>query len=104
MTEENLEDNSSAEKNIHSDIKKSKVPESMKIVGFNLLVLAFYTVACKLSNDVGGIIIDAFIIGIHVIVCIITAIARQSWIWLLSALVILIVGFSTCISFGNMKI
>ena len=66
------------------------------IVGFNLLALLFYTVITKL---IGGdaIVLDMFLIFIHVLVCIILAIANRSWFWLLSGLLVLIIGFSTCV-------
>lgn len=81
---------------------KDKNLTGMKIVGINILILAVYTLLCKLDSNDGGFIFDAFLIAIHVFVCIIMAIVKRSWMWLLSALLVLGIGFSTCVSFANM--
>jgi hypothetical protein len=79
----------------------------LEIVGINLLVLAVYTVLCKIEASEGGIVYDLLLVGVHVFVCIIMAIVRKSWIWLLSALMVLVIGFSTCVAgariFGSMQ-
>ena len=80
--------------------KKSAV--GMKVVGINILILAIYTVLCSLDTSGGGFILDALLILIHVVVCIIMALAKRSWLWLLSAALVLAIGFSTCISFGSL--
>ena len=76
---------------------EGKRPPAMKIVGYNLLVLAAYTIICTITNKDGGAIFDMFFIGIHFFIGIILAIVNKSWIWLLSALMVLIIGFSTCV-------
>ncbi|MDF2432507.1 MAG: hypothetical protein JWP44_2138, partial [Mucilaginibacter sp.] len=50
----------------------------------------------SLSNQ-GGIIVDALILVGHVLVCLILAIANRSWIWALSGVLVLVIGFSTCV-------
>jgi hypothetical protein len=72
----------------------------MGLVGINVAVLVIYTVFCKFSE--GGIILDAFLIFAHVIVCFIVAITQKNWFWFLSGLLVLIVGFSTCANFLHM--
>lgn len=67
----------------------------MRIVGINIGILAGYTIICALVPDL--IMLDMFLIGIHVVVCIICAIAYRKWSWLLSAVIILVIGFSTCV-------
>lgn len=74
----------------------------MKIVGINILILAIYSVLCTLDSSSGGFVFDAFLILIHVATCIILAIVKRSWMWLLSALIVLVIGFSTCVSFGSL--
>jgi hypothetical protein len=81
--------------------RQGKVPDGMKIVGYNILVLVVYTVLCKFSSDLGGLVAEAFLIGIHVLVCIVMAIIKRSGIWLLAGILVLIIGFSTCIYVGN---
>jgi hypothetical protein len=71
----------------------------MTIVAYNLLALAVYTIACKFNE--GGIILDAFLIFFHVIICIGMALGKKSWMWFLSAVLVLAIGFSTCVMFGN---
>jgi len=96
--EENT-DSSSRELPGRPDDPKGKIPEGMKIVGYNMLVLLIYSVVCKIgSRDLGALFMDAFLVGAHVLVCIIVAAGKRSWMWLLSALLVLIIGFSTCVS------
>ncbi len=81
--------------------KKSSV--KWMIVGYNILTLVVYTLLFRLVD--GGIIMDCFVVGLHVLVCIIAAIAMKSWEWVLSAFLVLAIGFSTCVTFlsmGNM--
>jgi hypothetical protein len=73
--------------------EKKPMP-GMAIAALNIAILAVYTVVSSISG--GGIIFDAFFIFIHVLSCIIIAIATKKWIWLLSAVLVLIIGFSTC--------
>lgn len=74
---------------------------NMKIVGYNILALIIYTVLCRLMGKEGGLILDAFIIVGHVFVSIIAAIINKSWAWLLSGLLVLVIGFSTCVGLGS---
>ncbi|MGF7039153.1 hypothetical protein [Mucilaginibacter lappiensis] len=82
--------------------EQNKSYAGMKIVGINILILAIYAVLCSIDSGGGDIIFDAFLILIHVVVCIIMAIVKRSWMWLLSALLVLVIGFSTCVSFGSL--
>jgi len=79
-----------------SEVKPAN--NNMKIVGINLGILVVYTVFSRFTGE-GGIIIDAFFIFFHVIICIILAIAARKWSWLLSGVLVLVIGFSTCTSF-----
>ncbi|NHA03640.1 hypothetical protein G7092_07535 [Mucilaginibacter sp. HC2] len=73
----------------------------MKIVGINLLILVIYTILCKLIPDLGGLLLAAFLIAVHVFACIIMTIVRKDWLWILSAFLVLVIGFSTCVALGN---
>ena len=95
------ENNSGGLKNIPVK-EQSKSFAGMKIVGINMLILAIYAVLCSIDAGGGGFIFDAFLILIHVLVCIIMAIVKRSWIWLLSGVIVLVIGFSTCVSFGSL--
>ena len=97
--------------NINKDLTAggSKLPSeqpksqnvAMKIVGYNILALVIYTLLCRLMGKEGGLILDAFIIAVHVFVSIIAAIINKSWAWLLAGLLVLIIGFSTCVGLGS---
>jgi hypothetical protein len=79
---------------MEENIKEKEPPNIWKIAGYNLLALVGYTLVCRFID--GGMILDAFILAIHVVACIITSIAVKKWEWLLSAFVVLAIGFSTC--------
>ena len=69
---------------------------NLAIVGYNLLALVAYTVFCAIIKDAGPFL-DAVLLAIHVLVCLITGIATRKWAWALSALVVLLIGVSTCV-------
>ena len=79
--------------------QEKKAPR-WKIVGINLAILLGYTVLCRFTD--GGIILDAFLIGIHFTAAIISSIIVKRWEWVLSAFLVLAIGFSTCVSFLDM--
>ncbi len=98
MTEETKnEDNEPVEP--PKPVNEVKPNPGMTSVALNLLALAFYTIVCKFID--GGIILDAFLIFFHVIICIGMALGKRSWMWFLSAVLVLAIGFSTCVMFGN---
>ena len=87
-----------------ADAQKNEQPQNkpgngMKIVGINLLILLIYTIGLKFVD--GGAIFDAILIAAHLFVCIILAIALGSRFWLLSGILVLVIGFSTCVMFSN---
>jgi len=80
-------------------INEKQKPEHGKkitIIGINLAVLAAYTIYFGVNNDSEMVIAEAFFIAIQIIICLITAIFVYRKEFLLSALVILLIGFSTC--------
>ena len=83
-------------------IKGSKPLGGMTIVGINLLVLVFYTLFLKLTTSDASFILDAFVLFIHVIFCLGMALGKRSWMWLLSAVLVLAIGFSTCVLIGGL--
>jgi hypothetical protein len=74
---------------------EKKQNNNFQIVGINLAILAGYTILSALTQ--GGPFIDAFFLGIHVITCLILSMIKQKWVWALSALVVLLIGVSTCV-------
>jgi len=86
-----------------AEMEKSKLTEKMVVVAINLAILVAYTVYFKTSSkDALNILVDAFAIGFHVIGCLILATFVYRKEFLLSALVILLIGFSSCwVVFNN---
>lgn len=84
---------------IEDDQKETKkpLPGEMLILTYNLLALAFYTVLCKMDKSGAGFIFDAILIFFHVIFCVIMAAGQNRRYWFLTALLVLIIGFSTCV-------
>ena len=80
-----------------------------KIVGYNLLAILVYSLLIRIvvkGESMGILVFSAFAVGLHVIASLFVAVAHFSdsnraygRAWLLSALVVLLVGFSTCL--GN---
>ncbi len=84
-----------------------------KIAGINLAVLLAYSILIRVANGGSGkggamgiLIISAFVIGIHVLICLIVTAAAYGnkskgldRAWFLSSGIVLLVGFSTCL--GN---
>ena len=101
MEEEEKENSQpqSAEENNPSP-EKSKI-SGIAIVGYNILALAFYTLLIRVEGRDGALILDAFILFIHVFLCVGMAISRKSWAWVLSGVLVLAIGFSTCIMIGS---
>ena len=97
MEEEPLQPANTFADTSNQDNNKSK--SNYHIVGYNMLVLAFYTFICKLTGS-DGYIFDAMLLVLHVLVCIILAIVvrgNKGWMWVLGAVLVLVVGISTCV-------
>jgi hypothetical protein len=76
--------------------EEKKTSSRWKIVGYNLGALFIYTLISRFTD--GGIFLDAFFIAIHFMASIITSIIVRKWEWVLSAFLVLAIGFSTCVS------
>lgn len=80
-----------------------KPKPNMWIVGINLLVMLFYAALCNIEGN-NGIIVMWFIMIGHVGVCFLVGIIaavmpeyrKNTLPWILSAIMILIIGLSTC--------
>jgi hypothetical protein len=87
-----------------------------KIVGVNLLILLIYSVMCKVFGDIPrpekynplfvyiapGVVWMAVIIVFHAVICLFVGAyskdVKQFKSFLLTALLILLIGFGTCVS------
>jgi hypothetical protein len=86
---------------MNKEIEENKKEPKMSITGANLLIMVFYTIIlCLFTN---GFFLDAFFLFIHFFTCLIVAIADRSKMWLLSAVLVLALGFSTCVGIGYLK-
>ena len=75
--------------------KKEPDNSNLKIVGLNIGAFALY---CLLSAVAAGSIFSALpVFAIHIVLCFILAIALRKGVWALSGLLILVIGFSTCV-------
>jgi hypothetical protein len=76
---------------------ENKQGYNFKVLGANLLIFAVYTVIGVSSGDDG--LLGAFFFSLfHFAICVILAIVFKKWVWLLSGLLILVIGFGTCVS------
>ncbi|OCX53341.1 hypothetical protein BEL04_03300 [Mucilaginibacter sp. PPCGB 2223] len=80
--------------------------QNYQIVGYNLLAVIIYTVLCKITSPKDGWGILMLLIGMHVFGCMVWGIVsafierykKSCGFWFLSAILVLAIGFSTCIS------
>ena len=92
-----MEENTNQQPEQNKPVVENKPMNGMTIVGINLAILAVYTLLIKLTPDGGGFVLDAFLLLFHVVICIIMSIVKKSGSWLLSAFLVLAIGFSTCV-------
>lgn len=78
-----------------------KYLHQLKIVGYNVLVFTIYTITCALKIKDDWYILDIFLIAIHFLACVIFSIMDKNLAWLLSALIVLVIGLSTCVGMFN---
>lgn len=83
-----------------------------KIAGFNILAILVYSAVIRLitgGDHLGIAIFSAFVVGFHVVISLVVAGVsagngekERARAWLLAALVVLLVGFSTCLGNGSL--
>jgi hypothetical protein len=77
-------------------ISKEKQP-GILIIGTNMIIFMAYTLWVRSGRDNEfGFIAEAFFMAIHIVLCMVAAIIGYRRQFLISALVILLIGFSTC--------
>lgn len=106
MTTENEDkpvgtDNPTGKKKITSDpdmdSSAEKPIEGYKILGGNLLAFAIYTLIALSTGGDGGVAALG-IAGFQFVICTVLAIASKRAVWFLSGVLVLIIGFGTCVS------
>jgi len=78
------------------EIEKKQTKTQEIIIGINLLILIVYTIYLRVDNNNYNFITDAFFITIHVVLCLVIAIFTKPRAFLLSAGLVLLIGFATC--------
>jgi hypothetical protein len=92
--------------------------KSLKTVaGINILVILAYSAIIRLmagrgsQAGIGIVVMSAYAVGMHVLVCLVGAAAYYSnkrrdlgKAWLLSAGIVLLVGFSTCLGNASLSV
>jgi hypothetical protein len=79
-----------------NQLPDNKPRSGIKIVGLNLAIFVGYTLLSMLIN--GGLIFAGLLMICQVIVCSILSLYYRKWSWFLGGLLVLIIGFSTCVS------
>jgi len=69
--------------------------DGMKVVGINLAIFVGYAVICIGVIKAMGFFL--FFLAVQVVACVLLSIIKQRWVWVLSGLLVLIIGFSTCV-------
>lgn len=77
---------------------------SLKIVGINLAVFFIYTVIGIASMGEDGGFSAMILAVIHAFICVIIAIIARRWVWVLSALLLIVIGFATCVSTFSLNV
>jgi len=78
--------------------QQNKKPGDLKILGINLGIFAVYSILCIYTGGGDGGIAAFMFAGFHAFICVILVIVQKRWIWVLAALLILVIGFATCVS------
>jgi hypothetical protein len=79
-----------------SDKENKKDDKTMLVAGVNLGIMFFYTIVIRATGGTDGALLLAFIIGFHFIICLLTSPFIHTKGFLLGALAVLLIGFSTC--------
>jgi glucan phosphoethanolaminetransferase (alkaline phosphatase superfamily) len=78
------------------EVEKKQTKTQEIIIGVNLLILIVYTIYLRVDSNNYNFIADAFFIAIHVVLCLVIAIFIKPRAFLLSAGLVLLIGFATC--------
>lgn len=80
-----------------SNTDDKKKDRTMLIVAINVIIMIAYTLYIRLSDHGGdGAIVLGFLMLMHITLCILISPFKFSKGFLLSALAVLLIGFSTC--------
>ncbi|PJJ84616.1 hypothetical protein [Mucilaginibacter auburnensis] len=82
--------------NNENNNRAAKKDWTMWIVGINLVVMIIYTILFRQTEENYPMWGTAFFMMVQIVICLLTAIFFKRKAFLLSALAVLLIGFSTC--------
>ena len=80
--------------------EENKNLEGFKIIGLNLLIFVVYVLLFLVGKLAELALFSYFL---HFFACIIVGAVRKNLYWILSGVLIILIGFSTCIFLLNLK-
>jgi hypothetical protein len=98
MTTENTTPGEGENKGDEDKKELSKSTVNLRILGYNLLLFALYTFACMAADQSQGSVNALLIAFFHFVVCTLLAIIKRNAIWFLAGMLVLIIGFGTCMN------
>jgi hypothetical protein len=80
----------------------SKPMSDIAILGINLGIFVVYTLLCFAVDSRDGGVTAFFVSLFHGAVSTITALVTKRWAWFLGAILIVVIGFGTCVNSFHM--
>lgn len=92
---------------IENPFANNKQPDgniNMKVAGYNLAAMLIYGLLFVgvMGND--GLVVFGLLFLAQAFICVVIAIVKRKWVWFLSAVLIAIIGFSTCASLFHLNV
>jgi tryptophan-rich sensory protein len=82
--------------------QSSKPMSDIAILGINLGIFVVYTLLCFAGDSRDGGVVAFFVSLFHGTVSTITALVTKRWAWFLGAILIIVIGFGTCVNSFHM--
>ncbi|CAM3945120.1 hypothetical protein MUGA111182_18720 [Mucilaginibacter galii] len=79
-------------------IQPKKQLSDIAILGINLGVFILYTLMCLAVEPQEGGVVAFFISLFHGLVSTVTALVTKRWAWFLGAVLVVVIGFGTCVN------
>lgn len=79
-------------------LQPKKELSDIAVLGINLGIFILYTLMCLVANDQEGGVLAFFISLFHGLVSTITALVTKRLAWFLGAILVVIIGFGTCVN------
>jgi hypothetical protein len=79
-----------------------KPMSDITILGINLGVFLLYTLLCFAANNRDGGVVAFFFSLFHGLISTVTALVTRRWSWFLGAVLVVLIGFGTCVNSFHM--